>query len=524
MNETTRTFCLWCADWPVTVARRDAPDLAGAPVAVVESGEHGLVVRVASAEARDEGVVAGLRCREAEARCPGLHVVETDLQAEARAFEGVARAVEQIAPRLTLEEPGRLTFPTRGPSRYFGGDDALAAHVLAAVGDGGGVDARAGIADGAFTATRASTCAPADGVHVVAPGESASFLAPWPVAALGDPALADLLARLGLRTLGVFAALPAPAVLARFGADGRRAHRLAAGLDEHATAPSPPPPELAETLELDPPATRVDEVAFAAKALADSLLDRLAAHGLSCTRVVVEAETEHGEHRARAWRHEGLDAAGLATRVRWQLDGWVTETGGLSGALTLLRLIPDEVVAAGGRQLGFWGEDPAARARADRALARVQGMLGYDAVVTPVPQGGRTPAERVHWVPWGESREPVRSPDSPWPGGVPAPAPARVYDPPLPAEILDDAGRPVAVSARGDMSAVPASLRCDAVPAGGGAVVSWAGPWPHDVRWWDHATRRRRALWQVTVDTDDGDVRCLVALERGRAVVDAIYD
>ena len=40
-------------------------------------------------------------------------------------------------------------------------------------------------------------------------------------------------------------------------------------------------------------------------------------------------------------------------------------------------------------------------------LARVQGMLGLEHVVTPVPQGGRTPAERVHWVPWGEPRVPL---------------------------------------------------------------------------------------------------------------------
>jgi protein ImuB len=190
----------------------------------------------------------------------------------------------------------------------------------------------------------------------------------------------------------------------------------------------------------------------------------------------------------------------------------------------LLRLVPDEVVAAGGRQLGFWGEDPAARARADRALARVQGMLDHDAVVTPVVQGGRTPAERVNWVPWGEPREPVRPPESPWPGGVPPPAPARVFDPPPPAELLDGAGAPIVVSARGEVSAVPAALRSNVLAGGGGPIVDWSGPWPHDVRWWDHATRRRRALWRVTVATGAGEVRGLVALERGRAVLDALYD
>jgi hypothetical protein len=53
-------------------------------------------------------------------------------------------------------------------------------------------------------------------------------------------------------------------------------------------------------------------------------------------------------------------------------------------------------------------------------------------------------------------------------------------------------------------------------------VVAWAGPWAYDLRWW--AQRRRRVLWQVVVDTPDTEVACLVALERGRAAVEAIYD
>ena len=89
------------------------------------------------------------------------------------------------------------------------------------------------------------------------------------------------------------------------------------------------PPDLAETIELDPPATRVDEAAFAAKMLADRLLARLDELGLSCSQVVVEAETEHGERLTRCWRHEGaLTPATLATRVRWQLDAWLTAERG----------------------------------------------------------------------------------------------------------------------------------------------------------------------------------------------------
>jgi len=545
-----RTACLWCPDWPVVALRARDPSLDHAAIAVVERGERGLVVIAASTEAAAEGVTSGLRRREAEARCPGLVVAEADPQVEARAFERVARAVETFTPRFVLEEPGRISFPTRGPSRYFGGDTAMAVRFLDAVGAIGITDARVGVADGGFAAMLAARAAEPGAAFVVPPGESPEFLAPWPVAVLEDPEpgeaaeLADLLVRLGLRTLGAFAALPDGAVLGRFGSAGTRAHRLARGDDEATAPPAPPPPELIETAELDPPAVHVETAAFAAKALAEQLMARLGALGLACTRVMIEAETERGERLTRCWRHEGaLTPAALAARVRWQLEGWLTadDDGSVeelaTSGLVLLRLVPDEVLPATGRQLGFWGGDPAAADRAGRVLARVQGMLGHPAVVTAVPQGGRTPGERVRWVPWGDPREPARPLDAvaapganarevpPWPGAIPAPAPARVFDPPLPAELLDAEGGVVTVSGRGDPSAPPARLRCAALPDRGDEIAAWAGPWAHDARWWDRRARARRAYWQVLVDVPDGErVACLVAVTAGHAALEAIYD
>lgn len=553
-----RTACVWCPDWPVTAARRRDPALSGVPVVVRERAGSRDVVRAASSEARAAGVARGMRRREAEARCPDAVCVDADPALEARTFEIVARCLESVTPRVVLDRPGRCDFPTRGPARYFGGDDALAAHVceiVEATGVGDGV--RVGIADGMFAARLAARRAWP--VCVVPAGESAAFLAPWPVTTLDDDDLVGLLVRLGLRTLGAVAALPPDAVLARFGAGGRVFHALARGLDTGPQVLVTPPPDLVEQVELDPPATRVDVAAFAAKGLADRLVERLAARGLACTRVVVEAETEHGERMARGWRHAdaahggALTPAALAERVRWQLDGWLAgqqpcvpegdvraqqdadalagaQLDSTTGALTLVRLIPDEVVPAGGRQLGFWGGDQAARDRADRALARVQGMLGYDTVATAVVQGGRTPVEQVRWVPWGELPEPDRplvvDGEVPaWPGALPAPYPALVFSPPVPAELLDSDGRAVVVSGRGEQSAPPARVRCRALPGGGGSVRSVAGPWPHDVRWWDPAASTRRALWQLVVATAGaGDVACVVAVEGGRAVVEAVYD
>jgi protein ImuB len=545
-----------CSDWAVTVVRRRDPSTRGLPVVVRERVGSRELVRAASLEARAEGVEPGLTRREAEARCPGLMIAEVDRGEEARVFEVVARAVEALTPRLELEEPGLLSFPTRGPARYYGGDDGLVARVKAAAGAVLGDDAvslRVGVADGGFAA-RLAALVDARGI-VVAPGLSAEFLAPHPVGFLGDPDLAVLLVRLGLPTLGDFAALPSASVLTRFGVEGARLYELARGGDDRPLVLVEPPADCAEYIELDPPATRVDHTAFLAKGIADRLVARLADRGLGCTRVLVTAETEHGERLERTWRHVGPFASrALADRVRWQLEGWLTTQSPVlvsgvddpralqdaladaesfdttTGALTRLGLVPDEVVPLSGRQLGFWGGDLAAADRADRAFARVQGMLGFDAVTTAVAQGGRTPAERVRWVPWGEPREADRpllvaaGERPPWPGAVPPPSPTRLFDPPLVAELLDASGRPVVVSGRGEASGAPAVLRCRGLRDGGGPVVAWAGPWPHDLRWWDVAQRRRRVLWQIVTESAGDTVACLVALEGGRAGVEALYD
>src|SRR5687768_13355247 len=363
-----RMLCLWCPDWPVVAARRADLSLGGQPVAVLDRG----FVLAASAEARIEGVRRGLRRREAEARCPGLVIRPVDTAGEARAFEALSRAVEVLAPRLALDRPGLLFVPTRGPSRYLGGDEAFAARLLAEVAAVGAPDARVGVADGAFAARLAARRAEQGRAFVVPVGESAAFLAPWPVRVLDDDDLASLLVRLGLRTLGNFAGLPGASVLGRFGPAGLAAHRRARGEDEHPPALRIAPPDLELHHEFDPPVSRVDTAVFAGRALAERLLEELAADGLLCTRVRVEAETEHGEQLARSWRlsagtggRAGTAGPGsspgsaiLAERVRGQLEAWVgrdegpgrAETGRaadddfVTSCLTLLRLVPEEVV------------------------------------------------------------------------------------------------------------------------------------------------------------------------------------
>ncbi|HEV3464225.1 MAG TPA: DNA polymerase Y family protein, partial [Actinomycetota bacterium] len=86
---------VWCPDWPVVAA--------GAPPA------------------------------QAQGRCPELELLAHDPARDARAFEPVLTAMEQLTPWVEVLQPGACAFPARGAARYHGGEPALAVTVTAAV-------------------------------------------------------------------------------------------------------------------------------------------------------------------------------------------------------------------------------------------------------------------------------------------------------------------------------------------------------------------------------------------------------
>lgn len=533
---TRRTLVVGCSDWALTAAGVPPDE----PAAMLFDHR----VRATSVAARTAGVRRGQRQREAQACCPQLRLLDPDPARDARAFEPVVAAVTAFSPRVEIVRPGVVALGTRGPSRYFGGDAALVTQITAAVtavldrvapGDRRDDRCRVGIADGLFPALLA-----AGRRVVVPPDDSTAFVEAFPVTVLDRPALTDVLRRLGITTLGALATLSEHDVLDRFGTDGAGAHRLARGLDERPLAARPPRAQLEATESFDPPAERVDMVAFAARGAADRLHQLLRRHGLVCTRLAVELTTAHDEHLLRRWRHldAAFDPAAMVDRVRWQVDGWWNTTTATtaerpSAGVAMLRLQADECAVAGEVQPDLWDATATIDAQVRRTLGRVQGMLGADGVRTAVIGGGRAHGEQVRLVTWGDPQEPalpglpgtvtVRVPTGvetpPWPGRLPPPAPAVVHTAPLPAHVCDTADRPVGVTGRCTATGEPARVSIAAGPWYD--VVGWAGPWPVDERWWDVDHARRRARFQIVLS--DGTAH-LFALEDSRWWVEATYD
>jgi protein ImuB len=522
-------------DWPA-VAAATAVDLpATAPVAVTLANR----VVACSAAARAAGVRRGLRRRESQARCPQLHVVTADPSRDARFFEPVTAAVDDLVPRAEVLRPGLLVLPVRGAARYFGSESTAAERLVDAVA-AAGVECQAGIADQLSTAVFAARVG-----RIVEPGRDAAFLADLSIRQLatepslsgeGRTDLADLLWRLGIRTIGQFAALSRTDVASRFGVDAIVAHRFARGEPERGPAGREPAAELDAEMACDPPIDRVDAAAFAGRSLASKLHQTLMSAGVGCTRLAIHAVTANGEELSRVWRcAEPLTEDATADRVRWQLDGWLNKRTSLGGGakrwkgntdgrptapVTTLRLQPVEVVSAEALQLPLWGtsgSDDWLRAR--RALVRVQGLLGPEAVQLPVLSGGRGPAERITLVPLGDELVPRADPRHPWPGQLPEPSPTVLLDDPV--ELVDAQGNPVRVTSRGVFSADPARL---VASDRDGVLRWWAGPWPVDERWWDPEVKAGRiARAQVLVDGSPGQALLLCFRQR-RWYLEGIYE
>jgi protein ImuB len=517
MPAPPRMAAVWCPDWPVTTARHEKGLAANEALAIITANR----VVACSQAARQQGVKRGLKRREAQARCPELIVLPRNEAAEARAFEPILGAIESIAPGVEVGRPGLAAIGIRGPTRYFGGETAVL-HALSRTIAEHTEDILIGVADGAFAAEQAARIG-----SIIPPGTSAEFLADLPVDALDEPDLVDLLKRLGIRTLGAFAALPAADVQARFGPGGAWAHRQAGGVDSRPIAARRPPIEFEVSIALEPPLDRVDAIAFSSRGAVEQFVTDLAEHGLACTCFELIAQTDRGDETVRRWRHAGvLTAVDVTDRVRWQLEGWLHRQSGEpnapTGPVNLLRLTPIETVPTGVHQRALWGGDGAGDERAQRALARVQTLLGHGSVLSPVVSGGRGPAQRTRLVPWGDERVAVHSPEQPWPGRLPSPAPSVIIEPPRPVQVLDDSGRSVLVTDRGTIPAPPARFVVEPnSPAA--AITAWAGPWPVDERWWDASSRQHLARLQLVDAVGRAYLVCFTVSEQ-RWYLEGIYD
>jgi protein ImuB len=300
----------------LTVAVGSRSELLGQPTALAPEPGGVQQVGEVSLAAEAFGIHPGMRLGEALSRCPRLILVPPDPAGVATLSERTVTGLESTGAAVEVGQPGVAYFDAYGLQRLHGGLNVVLAAARRAV----GLPARYGIAPTRFTALAAATRTRVRRPLQVSGGEreAREFLAPLPVALLrARPELAALppaLERLGIGTLGEFAALPAAAVADRFGASGMNAYRLACGIDQP-LCPRVPGESVDETLEL-PEAAGGQQLERALSLLIDRLLARRERRGRALRSVVLTAAlVEQGG----TWRQQVTFREALADPLRMRL-------------------------------------------------------------------------------------------------------------------------------------------------------------------------------------------------------------
>lgn len=369
-----RIACIHVPQFALQCATRLDPSLRGAPIAVVSGVEpgrersgilHAPVVLACSRAAWSLGVRLGMTAVAVRSLSTDICVVTANPTAERETVRAIADSL--LAATSTVDVGGRvgagaahLAMYAEVPAKTRG--TSFGDRLVEMLGELG-VSARIGIADDRFTAWVAA----AYGVHGaeghehhdgavinVPRGGSAAFLAPRPLSLLAIPTeVQHMLEALGVRTLGEFAALPAPSarVARPFEADYQALARGESGAmlrPYHPEAPIREEIVVSAGTVLALPGSLSGPAAIAH--LSRRIAMRLFGRGRGAARIDVTAIPTEGDAREMPVTIDGAisDAESLARVLAPVLD---TATSDLpaetasQGGLRLRVIVTGEVVA-----------------------------------------------------------------------------------------------------------------------------------------------------------------------------------
>lgn len=404
------TACALIPRLSLTSALGERREMLGRPVAVAPEPGGPQIVGEASGAAEAFGVRAGMRLAEALSRCPALALVAADpVRAEA-VWERSLRRLEGLGAAVEPARPGEAFFVLEPLCGLYGSIAAVLARARRALGP----PARLGAGPNRLCAHAAATRMRARRPAVIVTEPAAwRLLAGLPVAALRDrlgderrrgweeAAFIDSLERLGVRTLGELAALPAEAVADRFGEPGLRALRLARGVDEP-LRPRRPNEELVERLGL-PEAASGQQLERALGLLIERLLAHPARAGRTIRRLRLEARLAAGG----GWRSEVVLRAALASPERLRL-AITPRLGELPGPATSLALRALELGPEAGDQAPLRrSPSEERRGRLGEAVRQARAAAGRDAIlqVIEVDPRSRVPERRAILTPFPDGAD-----------------------------------------------------------------------------------------------------------------------
>lgn len=222
-----------------SVEIRDRPELAAVPVIVGAVGGRGVVLS-ATYEARAFGVRSAMPVTRARRLCPQAVFLPPRHSLYAAVSKEVMAIFRSFTPQVEPLALDEAFLDVSGARRRVGRPALIARMIRAQVAEQQGITCSVGVAPTKFVAKVASVQCKPDGLFVVPADGVLAFLHPLPVSALWGVGerTGQLLARLGLRTIGDIADTPLATLQRELGvAHGSHLAALARGRDERSVLP-----------------------------------------------------------------------------------------------------------------------------------------------------------------------------------------------------------------------------------------------------------------------------------------------
>ncbi|MFO7775472.1 MAG: DNA polymerase Y family protein, partial [Candidatus Hydrogenedentota bacterium] len=415
--------CINLPALPLQILLRDYPAWRNGPAAVVDRDKPSGVLQWVNEQARARRILPGMRYAAALS-------LARDLRAGELSPERIHDEVERLTRRLWAftpgvepapDEPGVFWLDASGLQRLYPALSEWAASVYKALrGEGFDLTVAVGFSRfGVYAAAKAQrgTIVFRDAV------QERDAVQRTPMERLDlDPALHQMLVKLGVRTLGEFIALPAASVRRRLGAQAYALHRMAQGGEWHPLQARPIPEPAERTADLEYPETHHDRLMAIAAPMMRRLLETLAQRREMLEALHLDLKLDNGpRQQARlAPASPTNDAKQLTLLLRLRLESLALPSGVVE--LTLRA----DGIAAGEHQLNLFQHAPQRGLDvAQEAFARIRAEFGEGAVVRARLREGHLPEAGFTWEPLDR----LRAPD-------PAPAAQRVlvrrlYTPPV---------------------------------------------------------------------------------------------
>ncbi len=283
------------------VEQRDNPGLRGRPVVVGGLGPRG-VVSTASYEARPFGVHSAMSILEARRRCPQAAFLQPDFARYAEASKRLMKVFHGFSPLVEPLSLDEAFLDMTGSEGLFGPPEAMGEAIKAAVREAtGGLTVSVGLAATKFVAKVASDHRKPDGLTVVPPGQTFSFLQPMDVSKIWGvgPRTREVLLSMGLATIGDVAEASESSLRARLGEAGSQILRLARGQDDREVEPGREARSVGAEKTLDRDVVGADLLLPYLRSAAERVAEQLRKEGLMAGAVRLKLKTSRFRLHAR---------------------------------------------------------------------------------------------------------------------------------------------------------------------------------------------------------------------------------